>query len=47
MKKAVAVALLIACAVAFSGCANLKARTAPSKAPCAKPAKVACKTVEK
>ncbi|MCX7624867.1 MAG: hypothetical protein N2Z21_01425 [Candidatus Sumerlaeaceae bacterium] len=46
MKKAVAVALLVACAVAFSGCANLKARTAP-KAPAAKPAKVACKTVEK
>jgi uncharacterized protein YceK len=46
MKKAVAVALLFAVAVMFSGCANLKARTSP-KAPAAKPAKVACKTVEK
>ncbi|AXA35053.1 MAG: hypothetical protein KatS3mg130_1619 [Candidatus Sumerlaea sp.] len=44
--KAVTLAVLVVLAISFSGCANLKARTAP-KAPAAKPAKCAVKTVEK
>lgn len=49
--KAISIAVVLATAVMFSGCCNLKARTAPKPClsnPCMKAAACApCKTIEK